>query len=409
MPSLRLTSLLLCCFLSCVGFAQTTPSSGSSNAPTQLDHFDPKNVDSSVDPCTDFYKYSCNRWIAANPVPPDEFFWGSFGKLMKWNNEAVHQTVIETAAKPASERTPAEQRVGDYWSACTDQKQRNATALDTLRPQLQRIDAMKSKDEIAAIVADLHRSIPGAQNGADPETFAALLGFSASPDFHNTQRVIPAFDQGGMSLPGREFYLNTDAKSVEIREKFVGHIQRMFELAGLPEVQAKKDAPIVLQMETAMAKAAMDIVKRRDPKNLDNQMDLAAVKKLAPSLDWDAYLSAMHAPGSTTYIVTSPDFFRGVEKLIQDEPLEHWQAYLKYWLLSGQAPAANDDLVNEDFDFNGKVLFGAKQIQPLWRRCIQSEDRDIGEALGQTYAARYFPPESKQRMVAMVNNIKAAL
>ena len=400
---------LLFCFLSCVGFAQTAASSGSSNAPTQLDHFDPKNVDPSVDPCTDFYKYACNRWIAANPVPPDEFFWGSFGKLSKWNNEAVHQTVLDLAAKPASERTPVEQKVGDYWSACTDQKQRNATALDTLRPQLQRIDRVNSKKQIAAIVADLHRSIPGAQNGADPETFAALLGFSAAPDFHNTQRVIPAFDQGGMSLPGREFYLNADAKSVEIRDKFDAHIQRMFELAGVPESQAKKDAPIVLEMETAMAKAAMDIVKRRDPKNLDNQMDLAAVKKLAPSFDWDAYLSAMHAPASTTYIVTSPDFFRGVEKLIQDEPLEHWQAYLKYWLLSGQAPAANDDLVNEDFDFNGKVLFGAKQIQPLWRRCIQSEDRDIGEALGQTYAARYFPPESKQRMVAMVNNIKAAL
>ncbi|HEX8817480.1 MAG TPA: M13 family metallopeptidase [Terriglobales bacterium] len=403
-----LALLIVCYLFSCVALAQTSSPTDAAK-PTQLDHFNPNTTDPSVDACTDFYKYACNKWIAANPIPPDEIFWGAFGKLVKWNNEAVHETVVAIAAKPESDRTPVEQKVGDYWAACTNQPERNATAMDTIRPHLQRIDGMKSKAEIAEVVADLHRSIPGAQNGADPQTFAALFGFSASPDFHNTQRVIPAFDQGGMSLPGREFYLNTDAKSVEIRDKFVAHIQKMFELAGVPEAQAKNDASIVLQMETEIAQAAMDIVKRRDPKNLDNQMDLDAVKKLAPSLNWDAYLFAMHAPASSTYIVTSPDFFRGVEKLIKDEPLDHWQAYLRYQLLNGSAPAANQDLVNEDFNFTGKVLFGAKEMQPLWRRCIQSEDRDIGEALGQAYAARYFPPDSKARMVEMVANIKAAL
>ncbi len=409
MRPLRLAFRLLVCLLSCIGFAQTAPSSESSDAATKLDHFDPKNVDPSVDPCTDFYKYACNRWIAANPVPPDEFYWGSFGKLAKWNNEAVHQTVIDLAAKPASERTPVEQKVGDYWSACTDQRERNATALDTLRPQLQRIDDMNSKKQIAAVVSDLHRSIPGAANAASPATFSALFGFGAEPDFHNTQSVIPQFDQGGMSLPGREFYLNTDAKSVEIRDKFVSHIARMFVLAGVPQSRASKDAPVVLQMETAIAKFSMDIVERRDPKNLDHEMDLAAVKKLAPSFDWGHYLESMHAPASATYIVTSPDFFRGMEQLIKQEPLDHWKLYLKWQLLKGQAAAASEDLINEDFAFNGQVLLGAKQIQPLWRRCIQSEDRDIGEALGQTYAARYFSPESKERMLEMVRNIKVAL
>jgi len=201
MRSRCLTIFLFCWCLSWAGFAQTSSSPKPSTSTTQLDHFDPKSVDSSIDPCNDFYKYACNRWIAANPVPPDEFFWGSFGKLVKWNNEAVHQTVLDIATQPATERSPVDQKVGDYWSACIDQKQRNATALDTRRPQLQRIESMISKDQIAAILAELHRSIPGVARPASAATFAPLFGFSAQPDFHNTQRVIPQFDQGGSRSP----------------------------------------------------------------------------------------------------------------------------------------------------------------------------------------------------------------
>ncbi len=389
-------------------YAQTAPAQDSSKS-VELDHFDPKKVDSSVDPCTDFYQYACNRWIADNPVPPDEIFWDSFGKLQLWNETFLHQTVIEVAAKPASERTPVEQKVGDYWSACTNQKQRNATAVPTLQSQLDRIAAMSSKGQIVEVVADLHRSMPGAWNPADPETYAPLFGFGAQPDFHDTTHVIAQFDQGGMMLPGREFYLKDDAKSVEIRNKYVAHIARMLELSGVPSAQAKADAAIVLQMETAMAKAAMEIVKRRDPKNLDNEMSLDAVQKLTPSFDFNRYLQLVHAPATPTYIVTSPDFFREMEQLIQSEPLDHWKAYFRWQLLNGLAGAMSEDFVNEDFTFVAQTLFGAKEILPLWRRCIQSEDRDIGQALGQAYVARAFPPESKQRVQEMVNALKVAL
>jgi len=401
--------ILLLSGLSFAALAQTTPTQDSSQPAPQLDHFDPKKVDTSVDPCTDFYQYSCNRWIADNPVPPDEVFWGSFGKLELWNQTFVHQTVLEVAAKPAAERTPVEQKVGDYWSACMDERQRNATALDSLRPQLQRIEAMRNKSEIADVVADLHRSVPGAWNPGNAGTNAALFGFGAQPDFHDTAHVIAQLDQGGMALPGREFYLNDDTKSVEIRTKYVAHIARIFELAGSPAGQAKTDAAVVLRMETAMAKAAMDIVKRRDPKNLDNEMSLDAVKKLAPSLDFGRYLQLVHAPATTTFIVTSPDFFRGTEQLIQSEPLDHWKAYLKWQLLTGLAGSLSEDFANQDFTFFAQTLSGAKQIQPLWRRCIQAEDRDIGQALGQAYVARAFPPSSKERVQQMVNALKVAL
>jgi putative endopeptidase len=413
MRSFLLTILLWSCFLfpgfTRFGFAQSTPAQDSAKSTPQLDHFDPKKVDPAVDPCTDFYQYSCNRWIADNPVPPDEVFWGSFGKLQLWNETFVHQTVLEVAAKPAAERTPVEQKVGDYWSACTDEKQRNATALTALRPQLQRIEAMRNKSELADAVADLHRSVPGAWNAGNAGTFAALFGFGAQPDFHDTTHVIAQFDQGGMALPGREFYLNDDAKSVEIRTKYLAHIARMFELSGAPAAQAKADAAVVLQIETALAKAAMDIVKRRDPKNLDNEMSLDAVKKLTPSFDFSRYLQLVHAPATSTFIVTSPDFFRGTEQLIQTEPLDHWKTYLKWQLLTGLAGSLSEDFENQDFTFFAQTLYGAKQIQPLWRRCIQAEDRDIGEALGQAYVARAFSPESKARVQQMVNALKVAL
>jgi putative endopeptidase len=388
---------------------ETTPAQDSGKPAPQLDHFDARKVDPAVDPCTDFYQYACNRWIADNPVPADEVFWGSFGKLQLWNETFVHQTVLDVAAKPAAERTPAEQKVGDYWSACTNEKQRKSDSLATLRPQLQRIDAMRDKSEIVDVVADLHRTVPGAYNTGNAGTNAALFGFGAQPDFHDTTHVIAQFDQGGMALPGREFYLDNDAKSVDIRTKYVAHIARMFELSGAPAAQAKADASIVLQMETAMAKAAMDIVKRRDPKNLDNEMSLDAVKKLTPSIDWSRYLQLVHAPATATFIVTSPDFFRGAEQLIQSEPLDHWKAYFKWQLLTGLAGSLSEDFENQDFTFFAQTLFGAKQIQPLWRRCIQAEDRDIGEALGQAYVARAFPPESKERVQQMVNALKVAL
>ena len=404
-----LLAVFLTSFFSLSGFTQAAPAQDSRSRPSTLDHFDAKKVDTSVDPCTDFYQYSCNRWIADNPVPPDEIFWDSFGKLQLWNESFLHQTVLEVAAKPAEGRTPVEQKVGDYWSACTDEKQRNATALSTLQPQLKRIEAMASKSQMVDVVASLHRSIPGAWNPADPETYAALFGFSAQPDFHDTGHVIGQFDQGGMALPGREFYLKDDAKSVEIRTKYVAHIARMLELSGVPAAESKSDATVVLQMETAMAKSAMEIVKRRDPKNLDNEMSLEAVQKLTPSFDFSRYLQLVHAPATGTFIVTSPDFFRSTEQLIQSESLDHWKAYLRWQLLNGLAGAMSDDFVNEDFSFGPQTLFGAKQIMPLWRRCVQSEDRDIGQLLGQAYVARAFPPESKQRVQEMVAALKVAL
>jgi len=407
------SSLLCLAFVAilcgCALSQTTAPAGNSTQSLPELDHFDATKVDKSVDPCVDFYQYSCNRWIKDNPLPPEEIFWGAFGKLQLWNQAVLHQTAVETAAKPTPERTAVEQKVGDYWTACMDEKQRNATALDTLRPTLDRIDHMRSKAEFAEIVAELHRSMYGAWNPSDPETYAPLFGFGAQPDFHDTAHVIPQFDQAGMGMPGREFYLDNDEKSVEIRKQYLAYIEKLFELSGTPANTAHANAEVVLKMETAMAQAAMDVVKRRDPTNLDHEMALDDVEKLAPDFDFPHYLQLVDAPASSKFIVTSPDFFRGVQQLIANETLDNWKWYFKWQLLSGSAPEMSDDFVNANFEFYGKTLFGAKALLPLWRRCVQAEDRDIGQALGQTYLTRAFPPESKQRVQEMVKNIETAL
>jgi len=398
----------ICIFCMCA-FSQTAAPANPQQPAPQLDHFDASKVDKSVDPCTDFYSYACNQWVKDNPLPPDEVFWGAFGKLQLWNEALLHQAAVETATKPATDRTAVEQKVGDYWTACMDEKQRNTASLEALRPDLTRIDHMGSKNQIAEVVAELHRSISGAWNPIDTETVAALFGLGAQPDFHDTNHVLPQFDQGGMGMPGREFYLSKDAKSVEIRKKYVAHIAKLFELAGVPTAKARADAQVVITMETAMAQAAMEVVKRRDPRNLDHEMALDDVKKLAPSFDFNRYLQSVKAPASDKYIVTSPEFFRTVERLISTETLDHWKAYLKWQLLTGNAREMSDEFVKANFEFYGQTLFGAKALLPLWRRCVQAEDRDIGQALGQAYVARAFPAESKQRVQELVNNIKTAL
>jgi endothelin-converting enzyme/putative endopeptidase len=236
-----------------------------------------------------------------------------------------------------------------------------------------------------------------------------LFGIYASADFDDAKKVLAALDQSGMNMPSREFYLNNDDKSKQIREKYVKHVARMLELSGEPAAQASSDAQAVLAIETALANAAMDIVVRRDPKNLNHKMSIEQVQALTPSFNWSHYLAAMGAPASPQYLVLAPDFFRGMEKLIASQPIEHWRAYLRFSTLEFMAPFLSQPFVEERFDFVGRTLSGAPQIQPRWRRCAINADADLGEAVGQAYVAKYFPPENKERMLAMVKAIENAL
>jgi putative endopeptidase len=382
--------------------------SSGSNAMPKLERFSPDLADKSLDPCADFFKYACSKWINANPIPPDQTRWGTFDALAIWNTAAVHDTLEQAAA--ASNRGPVQQKVGDYYASCVDEAAINKAGIAPLQPMLDRIAGMKEKSQLPEILAAIHQMIrPANLNFIDAQYQGVLFGIYASPDFDDATKMLAALDQSGMGMPGRDFYLKDDAKSKEIRDKYVAYISHVLELSGDPQAQAAADAKPILAIETALANAAMDIVVRRDPKNLNNKMTVAQVQALTPSFNWSHYFAAMHVPSSPQYLVLAPDFFRGVEKLIASEPVENLRAYLRYSTLRFMGSSLSQPFVDANFDFFSRTLYGAKQLQPRWRRCSIYADADLGEAVGQAYVAKYFPAENKQRMMEMVNAIEAAL
>jgi putative endopeptidase len=381
---------------------------GPDRAP-KLEHFDPAMVDTSLDPCQNFYQYACRKWNAANPIPVDQAAWGTGSGLQYWN-ENILREAMEKAAAQTSNRTGYEQKVGDYWAACMDESGIEAAGTRDLRPELERIDQMKSKSQLADQVAHLHTTIPAAWQGDDNQTRAALLGFGQQQDFDDATKVVAGIDQGGLGLPNRDFYIKDDAKSKGIRSQYETHVGKMLALSGESAQHAAAHAKTIIAIETGMAQAQMDNVARRDPKNLNNKMSLDQIQALTASFDWKHYIEVIGAPSSSPhYLVTSPQFFHSVEQLIQQHSLDDWKVYLRWHLVHGSAPYLSKAFVDENWGFYAHTLTGAEQQLPRWRRCVRAADRDLGMALGQAYAAAAFPPESKQRTVALVHDVEHAL
>jgi len=375
----------------------------------KLNHLDLSFLDSNIQPCDDFYQYVCKKWTAENPIPADQPTWGTgFSSNLGRYNETILRNALQAAAT-ATGNDAVHQKIGDYWSSCMNEAAIEQNGIKPIQPDLDRITAMKSKADLPVVLAAFHRSYPASWVGADNETATAAFGFGPYTDYKDASLVVAGFDQAGMSMPGRDYYLSDNPKMVEVRNKFVQHVQRMFELAGEKPAGAKSDAATVLRMETAMATAAMDVVKRRDPANLNNVMSLDQVKALTPSFGFVRYLKALDAPTPKHYLVSSPAYFRAMDLLIKNESLENWKAYLRWWTLTKSARYLPKPFVDEDFRFYGTTLFGMEQNDPRWRRCVRMVDRDLGEAVGQAYVDAAFPPESKRRMKEMVNAIEEAL
>jgi len=394
--------LLLLIFGSLLAWAQK-----DSEEP-KLEHFDPKQADLSVDPCQDFYKFACGKWFAANPIPPDQVYWTTASTLELWNETVLRET-MEKASADSAGRSPIQQKVGDFWAACIDDKAIDAAGTRDLASEIRRIEMLRDKRDLAGEIAHLHMTLPGAWEAGNNQTAAPLFGFGSAQDLDNASMVVVFVDQGGMGLPSRDFYLKDDAKSVEIRNKYQAHIANLLALSGENQGQAGKDAAVVLSIETAMAKSAMDNVSRRDPANINNKMSMAQLQALTPSFDWKQYTTLVGAPAPDHYLVSSPAFFKGLEASLQQHSLDDWKAYLRWHLVHQSAPYLSKPFVDENFDFFQHTILGAQEQLPRWRRCVRAADEYLGEALGQAYVERAFPPESKRRAVELVNDVEAAL
>jgi endothelin-converting enzyme/putative endopeptidase len=387
-----LAVFLLCAAIFC---SAQTPSS-STGVPREIPSFDVTAMDQSIDPCVDFYRYACGTWMKNNPVPPDKSRWGRFDELYENNLYILRDILVQTQAP--GQHSAAEKKVGDFYASCMDETTIEKHGTASLTAEFDRINAVKSKADLIKVVAYMHRNAT-----------SALFAFYGQPYMHDSNATIAYLDQGGLTLPDRDYYIKPDAKSVETRQKYLEHVQKMFELAGDKPDAAAAEAKTVLAIETDLAQASMDRTERRDPKKRDHKMTVAEISAAAPNFDLAAYFASNGAPKFSDLNVGNPDFFKQVNSQLDSVSLADWKTYLRWKVINGHAQVMTNAFLVEDFQFNGKFMSGQQEMEPRWKRCVKATDQNLGMALGQLYVDKTFGPEGKQRTLKMVKAIESAM
>ena len=359
--------------------------------------FSLSNLDRSCKPCDDFYEFAMGSWMKANPIPAEYPSWGTFTQLRDNNLTAMH-TILEAAAKANAPAGSNEQKIGDFYASCMDTTAIEAAGLKPIGNELAVINAISDRKSLDAAIAQLQ------QEGAN-----VVFRFGSGQDLKDSARVIAQASQSGLGMPDRDYYFRDDEKSKQLRADYEQHVTKMFALAGDPPEKAAAEAKTVVSIETALAKASRTRVELRDPEKNYHLMPLSEMKTLTPDWSWENYLHAVGAPPLEQVNVRQPEFFQEVNQELSSVSLPDWKIYLRWHLLHASAPGLPERFVEENFDFYDRKLSGTKEILPRWKRCVQSTDRNLGEALGQVYVDKYFPPAAKARAKEMVNNLIAAL
>jgi putative endopeptidase len=355
------------------------------------------DINKSVDACTNFYDYANGAWRAANPIPASMQRWSRRWAAGEQSKEQLRTILDDLSARHDWPKGSIDQQISDFYGSCMDEKRVDALGVTPIQPYLTDIDAIRNRTALQKVIAQLH----------DLQV-TTPFGVASSPDNHNPTDVIARVYAAGLGLPDRDYYLSTEKRFVETRERYVDHVARMFELAGSSKAEAKAAADTVFAFEKRLAEAQLDNVALRDPKQTDHKVSVADLQQMTPHFDWSAYFQSTGI-GAAPLNVDQPKFMAAVEHELSATPLGAWKTYLKWNVINNAAQSLSSSIATEDFAFYGQYLRGAKEMKPRWKRCVEATDNYLGEALGKRYVERYFPAAAKARMQEMVKNLLSSM
>jgi putative endopeptidase len=370
--------------------------SGPKSAPKKPIILDLSAIDTTADPCVDFYQYACGNWRKNNPIPADQVRWGRFNELTEYNNYLLYSELKAAADAP---KTPLQKKYGDYFAACMNADLSNKMGAKPIEPALKTIAEWNDRKKLATLL------------GTTEEKYAQgyFFGFGSGQDQKDSTKQIGELDQAGLGLPDRDYYLNPDDRSKKLREQYVAHVTKMFVLLGDTPEQAAKEAQNVLAIETALAEGSMSRVDRRTPANVYHVKTIAELQTLTPDFDWKVYLAAKKQSALTTVNVATPEFFKALNHQVETADMDALKSYLRWHTVHRYAANLSDPFVEENFNFYAATLAGQKEQAPRWKRCTAATDRALGEAVGQDWVAKNFPPAAKDNMEKLVTALEKAL